>query len=103
MEKIRTTVRIAGKDYTMSGYDSENYMRRVAIFVDRKISELSMVTRLPAQDAAVLTAVTVADDLLKAQDENNRIRRELAEVRGQMEEMKKKLDALKVAQSGEDK
>ena len=57
MEKIRTTVRIAGKDYTMSGYDSENYMRRVAIFVDRKISELSMVTRMNVQDSAVLTVI----------------------------------------------
>ena len=28
MEKIRTTVRIAGKDYTLSGYDSEEYVRR---------------------------------------------------------------------------
>jgi len=100
MEKIRTTVRIAGKDYTMSGYDSENYMRRVAIFVDRKISELSMVTRMNVQDSAVLTAVTVADDLIKSQDENKRIRRELEEMRAQLEQMQKELDALK---AGEDK
>ena len=100
MEKIRTTVRIAGKDYTMSGYDSENYMRRVAIFVDRKISELSMVTRMNVQDSAVLTAVTVADDLIKAQDENRRLSRELDEVRAQLEEMQKELDALK---AGEEK
>ncbi len=100
MEKIRTTVRIAGKDYTMSGYDSENYMRRVAIFVDRKISELSMVTRMNVQDSAVLTAVTVADDLIKSQDENKRLRRELEDARAQMEQMQKELDALK---AGEDK
>ncbi len=100
MEKIRTTVRIAGKDYTMSGYDSENYMRRVAIFVDRKISELSMVTRMNVQDSAVLTAVTVADDLIKSQDENKRLMRELEEMRAQLEQMQKELDALK---AGEDK
>ena len=84
----------------MSGYDSENYMRRVAIFVDRKISELSMVTRMNVQDSAVLTAVTVADDLIKAQDENRRLSRELDEVRAQLEEMQKELDALK---AGEEK
>jgi len=84
----------------MSGYDSENYMRRVAIFVDRKISELSMVTRMNVQDSAVLTAVTVADDLIKSQDENKRIRRELEEMRAQLEQMQKELDALK---AGEDK
>ena len=102
MEKIRTTVRIAGKDYTMSGYDSEDYVRRVAIFVDRKIRELSMATRMPTQDVCVLTAVTVADEMLKAQDEINRLRRELAETRQALEEAQKENDELKMTQSGED-
>ena len=88
MEKIRTTVRIAGNNYSMSGYDSEDYMRRVAIHVDRKIQEIMLATRRPLQDAAVLTAVTKADDLLKAQDEVARLRRELDEVRRQMDALK---------------
>jgi cell division protein ZapA len=91
MEKIKTTVRIAGKDYTMSGYDSENYVRRVAMYVDRKISELGRVTRMSLQDVTVLTAVTTADELLKSQDENNRLRRELMEVRRQLEEMQSEI------------
>lgn len=102
MEKIRTTVRIAGKDYTMSGYDSEIYVRRVASYVDRKINELGRVTRMSLQDVTVLTAVTTADELLKSQDENNRLRRELMQVRQQMEEMQQELSALKAAQAGED-
>ena len=103
MEKIRTTVRIAGKDYTMSGYDSEIYVRRVAMYVDRKINELSMTTRMTMQDVTVLTAVTTADELLKSQDENNRLRRELMEVRREMEEMQKELAQLKMTQAEEDK
>ncbi len=103
MEKIRTTVRIAGKDYTMSGYDSEIYVRRVASFVDRKISELGRVTRMSMQDVIVLTAVTTADELLKSQDENNRLRRELMEARQQMEEMQQVLSELKAAQAGEER
>ena len=85
MEKIRTTVRIAGKDYTLVGYDAEDYVRRVALHVDRKLQELTMTTRLSAQDAAVLCAVTMADELLKAQDENTRLRRELDEARAALE------------------
>jgi len=99
MEKIRVTVRIAGKDYTMSGYDKEEYVRRVALLVDRKIQELSLATRMPAQDVCVLTAVTIADEMLKSQDENNRLRRELSEARQELEALK---ESLKNTQSGED-
>ena len=99
MEKIRVTVRIAGKDYTMSGYDKEDYVRRVAIYVDRKIQELSLATRMPMQDVSVLTAVTIADDMLKAKDEANRLRRELEETRVQLEKVQSEL---KMMQAGED-
>ena len=100
MEKIRVTVRIAGKDYTMSGYDKEDYVRRVAMYVDRKLQELSMATRMPMQDVSVLTAVTIADDMLKAQDEASRLRRELEETRAQLEKAE---NQLKTMQAGEDK
>ena len=81
MEKKRVTIRVAGKDYNMTSSDSEAYVRRVAAYVDRKIGELTLATRLPAADAAVLTAITLADDALKAQDENTRLRRELDQAR----------------------
>ena len=81
MEKKRVTIRVAGKDYNMTSSESEAYVRRVAAYVDRKIGELTLATRLPAADAAVLTAITLADDAFKAQDENTRLRRELDQAR----------------------
>ena len=48
-----------------------------------------MTTRLPTQDSAILTAVTIADELLKAQDENNRLRKELMEASRRIDEMNK--------------
>lgn len=81
MEKKRVTIRVAGKDYNMTSSDSEAYVRRVAAYVDRKIGELTLTTRLPAADAAVLAAITLADDVFKAQDENTRLRRELDQAR----------------------
>ena len=77
MAKIKTTVRVAGRDYTLVGEDSEEQIRRVAIYVDRKMTELAMASRLDAQTVAVLTAMNIADDLIKAQDENTHLRREL--------------------------
>lgn len=96
MEKTRTTVKIAGKEYTMSSYDSEDYVHRVAIYVDRKMQELSMATRLPTNSLAVLTALNIADDMLKAHDENTRIRKELGETRQELTRLQKEIIQLKV-------
>ena len=58
MEKIRTTVRVAGKDYTIASYDPEAHVQRVAAYVDRKLNELSAATRLPqAQLSELLQAL----------------------------------------------
>ena len=48
-----------------------------------------MATRLPVQDSAILTAVTIADELLKSQDDNNRLRKELMEAHRKIDEMNK--------------
>lgn len=77
MERIKTTVRISGRDYIITGVGSEEHIKRVAVYVDRKMEELLFTTRLPQPMVAVLTAVNIADDLLKAQDENTRLRKEL--------------------------
>ena len=74
MEKIRTTVRIAGKDYTIASYDSEDYVNRVAAWVDRRMDELAAATKLPAAQLAVLTAVNAADDMMKSRDEIRRLK-----------------------------
>ena len=81
MEKIRTTVRIAGKDYNIAGYDPEDHVQRVAAYVDRKISEAALAAHLPADKAAVLVALNIADELMRAHDENSRLRRELMTLR----------------------
>lgn len=80
MAKIKTTVRVAGREYTLVGEESEEHIRRVAIYVDRKMEELTLASRLNAQTVAVLTAMNIADDLLKAQDENTHLRKELMEM-----------------------
>ena len=92
MDKIRTTVRVAGKEYTIARYDSQEHVQRVAAFVDRKMNELNLATRLPAAQLAVLTAMNVTDDMLKAQDEVRRLRKELGETREQLEKLTRAAD-----------
>ena len=92
-QKIRTTVRIAGKDYTIASYDSPEYVGRVAAYVDRRMSELSLATRLPSAQLAVLAAVNAADDMLKSRDEIDRLRREIDALRTENEALREKLEA----------
>ena len=83
MEKKRITVRVGGKPYTLVSSDPQEHVMRVAEYVDRKLNEVSAVTNLPSAQAAVLTCFQLAEDLLKAQDENRMLQR-------RMEQMAKK-------------
>jgi len=85
MEKIRTTIRIAGKDYNVAGYDTEEHVQRVAAYVDRKMAELEAATHLPAVQQAVLVAVNATDDMIKSRDEIRRLRREVETLRAELE------------------
>ena len=46
MEKQKITVTVAGKNYTLVSSDPPAYVKRVAAFVDRKLSETAAVTNL---------------------------------------------------------
>ena len=88
MQKTRTTVKIAGKEYTITSFDDEAYVQRVAAYVDRRMEELNATAKLPSAQLAVLTAINVTDDMLKAQDEIRRLRAELAESREELEALR---------------
>ena len=70
MEKRRMTVTVAGKPYTLVSADPPEHVRRVAEYVDRQLSETASATNLPSGQAAVLTCFRLAEELLRAQDEN---------------------------------
>ena len=89
MQKIKTTVRIAGRDYAISSYDSEAYVQSVAAWVDRRMRELNQATRLPGGQLAVLTAINAADDMMKSREENRRLKRELEAARAEIERLKR--------------
>jgi len=77
MDKQKITVSVAGKNYTLVSSDPPEFVRRVASFVDRKLNETAAVTNLPSGQAAVLTCFNLAEELLKAQDENRVLRRQM--------------------------
>ena len=67
--KIDTEVIIGGKVFTLSGYESEEYLQKVASYVNNKINEYSKVDafrRQPFEKQSVLLQLNVADDYFKA-------------------------------------
>lgn len=78
MEKTRTTVTIAGKDYTVAGTESAEYINRVAFYVNEKLRGLRGENpELGHSMLLVLTAINLADDYLKTKDELERTKEEL--------------------------
>ena len=77
MEKRKYTVTVAGKPYTLVSSDGPEYVRRVAAYVDRQLRETAAVTNLPSGQTAVLACFNMAEELMKAQDENRILQQRL--------------------------
>ena len=67
--KTDTEVIIGGKVFTLCGYESEEYLQKVASYVNNKINEYSKLDafrRQPFEKQSVLLQLNVADDYFKA-------------------------------------
>ena len=82
------TLRIAGRDYTLTSSDAPEHVRRVAVYLDRKLAETASSGFLNREAAAVIAGLSIADELLSSQDDNTRLRRELMQARQELQEYK---------------
>lgn len=70
VNKVKTIVRIAGREYTIRGTEPEEYIHRVAIHVNRKMEQvIKSQPGLSTAMASVLTAINLGDEVLKLQEE----------------------------------
>ncbi|MBA1335783.1 MAG: hypothetical protein HPY66_1410 [Firmicutes bacterium] len=76
-KRVKVTVNIMGNEYTMVGYDSEEHIQSVAMYVDKKMRELhkknGMLNNLMV---AILTSLNIADEYFKLQQELEVIKKE---------------------------
>lgn len=87
--KNKVEVRICGKDYTLLGVESEEYIQRVGLYIDKKMNEISRTNnKLSTSMAAVLTSINVADDFFKSHENENNLKRELKHVLEELERQK---------------
>jgi cell division protein ZapA len=76
--KNKVDIRISGKDYTVVGVEPEEYIQRVGLYIDRKMSEIMRVNnKLSTSMAAVLTAVNVADDYFKSHENESSMKKDI--------------------------
>ena len=78
MNKTRVVVRLMGRDYTLLTDQPPEDAQRVARYVDRRMRELAITARASESFVPVLSAMTIADELFRAQEENIRLKKELA-------------------------
>lgn len=75
MSKNKVEVKINGKEYTIIGVESEEYIQKVALYIDKKMNEIySGNNRLSTAMTAVLTAINVADDYFKSYENADHLR-----------------------------
>ena len=78
--KTKAEVVIDGKVYTLSGYEGEEYLQKVAGYINSKISEfdaLEEYRHIPLNMKATLIQLNIADDFFKAKAQVEKLERDM--------------------------
>ncbi len=78
--KTDTEVIIGGKVFTLSGYESEEYLQKVASYINNKVNEYNKIDsfrRQPMDTQGVLLQLNIADDYFKAKKQITTLEEEL--------------------------
>lgn len=72
------TVKINGVEYNLKGEEQEDYLHKVARYVDKKIADiLDNNPKLSTSSASILTAINAVDDGLKKEQEIENLQLEI--------------------------
>lgn len=97
--KTDTEVIIGGKVFTLSGYESEEYLQKVASYINNKMAEYNKVDafrRQPLDKQSVLLQLNIADDYFKAKKQINLLEEELASKEKELYDLKHELIASQI-------
>ncbi|MCI9318970.1 MAG: cell division protein ZapA [Lachnospiraceae bacterium] len=92
--KTDTEVIIGGKVFTLSGYESEEYLQKVASYINNKINEYSKIDsfrRRPMDTQSVLLQLNIADDYFKAKKQISVLEEELQTKEKELYDLKHEL------------
>ncbi len=97
--KTDTEVIIAGKVFTLSGYESEEYLQKVASYINNKVAEYNKVDSFKKQSLDtqnVLLQLNIADDYFKAKKQISLLEEELQNKEKEMYDLKHELIASQI-------
>ncbi len=97
--KTDTEVIIGGKVFTLSGYESEEYLQKVASYINNKVNEYGKADnfrRLPLDTQNVLLQLNIADDYFKAKQQISLLEEELKNKEKEMYDLKHELIASQI-------
>ena len=92
--KNYTEVLIGGKVFTLSGFESEDYLQKVSTYLNHKIEECTSSDGYRKQSAearSVLLALNIADDYFKAKNQVEMVEEELAQKDQELYDLKHEL------------
>ena len=92
--KNKTEVLIAGKIFTLSGYESEEYLQKVATYINNKIAEFKKLdgyNHQTKENKTILLELNIADDYFKAKKQVEMVEEELSEKDKELYDLKHEL------------
>ena len=97
--KNETEVFIGGKTYTLSGYESEEYLQKVAVYINGKISDFKKSDSFRRQTADVqstLIELNIADDYFKAKKVADELETDIEKKDKEIYDLKHELISLQI-------
>lgn len=88
-------ISICGEEYTFIAEESSPYMQKVGTYVSEKMAAVIQKAHVGRTDAAVLTAVNIADELFKAQTTAEQLRSQFKEYVDELSRAKNEASELK--------
>ena len=97
--KNDTEVIIGGKVLRLSGYESEEYLQKVAAYINSKLSEFNRVEsfrRSPVETQNILLQLNIADDYFKAKKQISLLEEEISAKEKELYDLKHELIASQI-------
>ncbi|MEF9945935.1 MAG: cell division protein ZapA [Lachnospiraceae bacterium] len=97
--KNYTEVLIGGKVFTLSGFESEEYLQKVSTYLNHKIEECTSsddYRKQSAETRSILLALNIADDYFKAKKQGDTLESDIEEKDKEMYELKHELISVQI-------
>ena len=104
--KNTTEVIIGGKEFTLGGYESEEYLQKIASYINNKLAEFGKDENFRKQSAEIranLMYLNVADDYFKAKKLGDGLSLEIENKDKEIYDLKHELIAAQIKSESADK